>query len=79
MDEVLSELKFDFSCVTMDRKSVGRILNDLYTMSEISGQFDWKEMPYTIEYDIRPPQFWQYPGKLAHSQEIRGWGDPPSD
>ena len=49
--QVLAILEKDYS-VTMERKAVSRILNDLYELTEISKSYSWKNpMPYSIKYD----------------------------
>lgn len=41
--------------VSMERKSVSRILNDIWELSEIPEEYDWKNpMPYSIKFDEIP-------------------------
>ena len=52
--QVLELLEEDYG-VTMERKAVSRILNDLYTLTEIPEEYSWKNpMPYSIKYTPRP-------------------------
>lgn len=52
--QVVELLEEDYG-VTMERKAVSRILNDLYELTEISESYSWKHpMPYTIAYDPKP-------------------------
>lgn len=52
--QILELLQEDYG-VTMERKAVSRILNDLYELTEISEAYSWKNpMPYTIKFDTRP-------------------------
>ena len=52
--QVVELLEEDYG-VTMERKAVSRILNDLYELTEISESYSWKHpMPYTIAYDSVP-------------------------
>ena len=49
--QVVELLEQDYS-VTMERKAVSRVLNDLYELTEISKSYNWKNpMPYSIKYD----------------------------
>lgn len=51
---ILELLQEDYG-ITMERKAVSRILNDLYELTEISQAYSWKHpMPYTIKFDTRP-------------------------
>lgn len=41
--------------ITMERKAVSRILNDLLELSEIPQEYDWKNpMPFSIKFDVIP-------------------------
>jgi len=52
--QVLELLEEDYG-VTMERKAVSRILNDLYDLTEIPEEYSWKNpMPYSIKYTPRP-------------------------
>lgn len=52
--QVVELLEEDYG-VTMERKAVSRILNELYELTEISESYSWKHpMPYTIAYDPKP-------------------------
>jgi hypothetical protein len=52
--QVLELLEEDYG-VTMERKAVSRILNDLYALTEIPEEYSWKNpMPYSIKYTPRP-------------------------
>lgn len=54
LTQVVEFLEEDYG-VTMERKAVSRILNDLYELTEISQAYSWKHpMPYTIDFDTRP-------------------------
>lgn len=54
LTQVVELLEEDYG-VTMERKAVSRILNDLYELTEISQAYSWKHpMPYTIKFDTRP-------------------------
>lgn len=54
LTQVVELLEEDYG-VTMERKAVSRILNDLYELTEISQAYNWKHpMPYTIDFDTRP-------------------------
>lgn len=54
LTQVVDLLEEDYG-VTMERKAVSRILNDLYELTEISQAYSWKHpMPYTIKFDTRP-------------------------
>ena len=53
LTQVVELLEEDYG-VTMERKAVSRILNDLYELTEISQAYSWKHpMPYTIDFDTR--------------------------
>lgn len=53
LTQVVELLEEDYG-VTMERKAVSRILNDLYELTEISQAYSWKHpMPYTIKFDTR--------------------------
>lgn len=53
LTQVVELLEEDYG-VTMERKAVSRILNDLYELTEISQAYSWKyPMPYTIKFDTR--------------------------
>lgn len=59
--QITELLEADYS-VTMERKAVSRILNDLYELTEISEAYSWKNpMPYSIKYD----------GRFRSSSEIK--------
>ena len=52
--QVLELLEEDYG-MTMERKAVSRILNDLYDLTEIPEEYSWKNpMPYSIKYTPRP-------------------------
>ena len=52
--EIVGLLKRDYE-VILERKSVSRILNDLLELSEIPGEYDWKNpMPFSIKHDVIP-------------------------
>lgn len=52
--EIVELLKKDYE-VEMERKSVSRILSDLLELSEIPGDYDWKNpMPFSIKFDVIP-------------------------
>ena len=52
--QVVELLEQDYS-VTMERKAVSRVLNDLYELTEISRAYSWKNpIPYSIKYDPHP-------------------------
>lgn len=54
LTQVVELLEEDYG-VTMERKAVSRVLNDLYELTEISQAYSWKHpMPYTIKFDTRP-------------------------
>lgn len=54
LTQVVELLEEDYG-VTMERKAVSRILNDLYELTEISQAYSWQyPMPYTIKFDTRP-------------------------
>lgn len=51
--QVVELLEEDYG-VTMERKAVSRILNDLYDLTEIPEEYSWKNpMPYSIKYTPR--------------------------
>lgn len=53
LNQVVAFLQEDYG-LTMDRKAVSRILNDLYELTEIPSDYSWKHpMPYTIGFDTR--------------------------
>lgn len=59
--QIVELLEADYS-VTMERKAVSRILNDLYELTEMSKSYSWKNpMPYSIKYD----------GRFRSSSEIK--------
>lgn len=52
--EIVELLKTDYE-VDIERKSVSRILSDLLELSEIPGDYDWKNpMPFSIKFDVIP-------------------------
>ena len=54
LTQAVDLLKEDYG-VTMERKAVSRILNDLYELTEISQAYSWKHpMPYTIKFPLTP-------------------------
>lgn len=52
--EIVELLKKDYE-VEFERKAVSRILSDLYELSELPGDYDWKNpMNFSIKFDVIP-------------------------
>lgn len=52
VSQIVALMEQDYN-ITIDRKSVGRILNDLLELSEIPQEYDWKNpMHFSIKFDV---------------------------